>query len=86
MSKSSPANPNLSFEKALERLEGLVEAMEGGGIPLDQLVAKFEEGTELLRHCQRKLGDAELKVEKLRQASPTPELEDLDSGKGSDQG
>jgi len=64
MAKNTPQD-ELSFEAALEKLEGLIEAMEDGETALDELVAKFEEGSKLLKHCQRKLEDAELKIEKL---------------------
>lgn len=54
-----------TFEESLEHLEGLIEAMENGDIPLADLVAKFEEGSKLLKHCQKQLKEAELKIEKL---------------------
>ncbi len=56
---------DLSFEEALERLETLIESMESGDTPLDELVAKFEEGSTLLKTCRKKLTAAELKIEKL---------------------
>jgi exodeoxyribonuclease VII small subunit len=59
-------NAKLSFEAALARLETLVDAMEQGDIPLADLLAKYEEGTKLLRTCEVRLKDAELKIEKLK--------------------
>ena len=56
----------LSFETALERLEAVVEAMESGDIPLAELLAKFEEGNKLLKLCEARLKDAELKIEQLK--------------------
>lgn len=56
----------LSFETALTRLESLVDAMEQGEIPLADLLAKYEEGTKLLRACEARLKQAELKIEKLK--------------------
>jgi exodeoxyribonuclease VII small subunit len=56
----------LSFEAALTRLESLVDAMEQGEIPLADLLAKYEEGTKLLRACEARLKEAELKIEKLK--------------------
>ncbi len=58
-------NDSLSFEDALERLENILESMESGDTPLADLVAKFEEGSNLLKVCQSKLKEAELKIEKL---------------------
>jgi exodeoxyribonuclease VII small subunit len=39
----------LTFEAALDRLEGLVDSMEQGEVPLAELLAKYEEGTKLLK-------------------------------------
>ena len=58
-------NDSLTFEDALERLESILESMESGDTPLADLVAKFEEGSNLLKVCQVKLKEAELKIEKL---------------------
>ena len=58
-------NDTLTFEDALERLESILESMESGNTPLADLVAKFEEGSTLLKVCQEKLKEAELKIEKL---------------------
>ena len=56
---------NQTFEDALGRLETILESMESGDTPLADLVAKFEEGSNLLKICQEKLKEAELKIEKL---------------------
>ena len=56
----------LSFETALGRLEAVVESMESGDVPLADLLAKFEEGTKLLKICETRLKDAELKIEQLK--------------------
>ena len=56
----------LSFEAALGKLETIVESMESGDVPLADLLAKFEEGTRLLKVCEGRLKDAELKIEVLK--------------------
>jgi exodeoxyribonuclease VII small subunit len=56
----------LSFETALEKLETIVESMESGDVPLADLLAKFEEGNTLLRHCESRLKEAEIKIEQLK--------------------
>jgi exodeoxyribonuclease VII small subunit len=56
----------LSFETALAKLETIVESMETGEVPLADLLAKFEEGNKLLRHCEGRLKEAELKIEQLK--------------------
>jgi exodeoxyribonuclease VII small subunit len=56
----------LTFEVALSKLEAVVESMESGEIPLDELLQKFELGNKLLKTCEVRLKDAELKIEKLK--------------------
>jgi exodeoxyribonuclease VII small subunit len=56
----------LSFETALSKLETIVESMETGEVPLADLLAKFEEGNKLLRQCEGRLKEAELKIEQLK--------------------
>jgi exodeoxyribonuclease VII small subunit len=56
----------LSFETALTKLETIVESMETGEVPLADLLAKFEEGNKLLKHCEGRLKEAELKIEQLK--------------------
>jgi exodeoxyribonuclease VII small subunit len=55
----------LSFEKAIEKLEKLVDELETGDLPLDKALAKFEEGIKLSRLCQQKLDETEKKVSML---------------------
>ena len=56
---------NLPFEEALKRLEGIVDAMENDDLPLETLLAKYEEGTRLAQSCQTRLVEAEVKVQQL---------------------
>ena len=56
---------DVPFEDALKKLEAIVEAMEAGDLPLETLLARFEDGTRLAQHCQAKLSEAELKIQKL---------------------
>jgi exodeoxyribonuclease VII small subunit len=69
MSKSARAGDaprnNPPFEEALKKLETIVEAMESGDLPLETLLAKYEEGTQLAQICQAKLAEAELKIQQL---------------------
>ncbi|GEM_PF-603642 len=53
------------FEKALEDLEKIVEAMESGELTLDQALKKYEEGVGLVRACQSKLTETEKRIEVL---------------------
>jgi exodeoxyribonuclease VII small subunit len=61
-----PKDTKLSFEDALEKLEAIVESMESGDVPLADLLAKFEDGTKLLKVCEGRLKEAELKIEQLK--------------------
>lgn len=51
-----------TFEEAVERLETLTQAMQGSNLPLEQALAAYQEGTELVRFCQTKLAEAEQKL------------------------
>lgn len=51
------------FEKDLERLEQIVDALETGGLPLDEALKRFEEGIKIAVRCEKALTDAERKVE-----------------------
>ena len=55
----------LSFEEALRQLEEIVSVLERGDISLDQAIAAYEKGTALKTHCQKRLEEARLKVEKI---------------------
>jgi len=54
---------DVSFEKALEKLEKIVEALESGDITLEDALTRYEEGIKLSRLCQEKLATAEKKIE-----------------------
>ena len=56
-------NEKFQFEKALEDLEKIVEAMESGELTLDQALKKYEEGVGLVRACQSKLTETEKRIE-----------------------
>jgi len=75
---SSKTSDNPDFEESLERLETIVESMESGDIPLAELVSKFEEGNNLLIVCQKRLKDAELKIDKLKKGKDKIELESFE--------
>ncbi|MCK5374541.1 MAG: exodeoxyribonuclease VII small subunit [Alphaproteobacteria bacterium] len=55
----------LSFEEALEELETIVRKLETGEAPLEDSISAYERGTELKRHCEEKLRDAQIKIEKI---------------------
>ena len=55
----------MTFEEALAALEQVVDQLEGSQVPLEQSIALYERGDALKKHCDAKLGEAELKVEKI---------------------
>ena len=52
----------LTFEQAMSRLEQIVRSLEGGNVPLEDLISLFDEGTKLVKHCTERLDKAEEKV------------------------
>ncbi len=54
-----------TFEGSLKELERIVEQLEGGDLPLERSLELFEQGVRLSRECQRRLDEAERKVELL---------------------
>jgi exodeoxyribonuclease VII small subunit len=64
ISGNNAAN-TVPFEEALKKLEVIVEAMESDDLPLETLLAKYEEGSKLVKICREKLSDAELKIQQL---------------------
>jgi exodeoxyribonuclease VII small subunit len=63
--QNSPSAKEPPFEEALQKLEAVVEAMEGDDLPLETLLAKYEEGAKLVKICQEKLAQAEAKIQQL---------------------
>jgi exodeoxyribonuclease VII small subunit len=61
--------PTVPFEEALQKLESIVEGMESGDLPLESLLAKYEEGVKLAKICQDKLAEAELKIQQLEKTA-----------------
>ena len=55
----------IKFEKAMSRLEQIVEELERGELDIDKSLEIFEEGIKMSRVCSKKLNEAEQKIEKL---------------------
>jgi exodeoxyribonuclease VII small subunit len=55
----------IKFEKAMDRLEHIVEELEKGELDIDKSLEIFEEGIKMSRVCSKKLNEAEQKIEKL---------------------
>jgi exodeoxyribonuclease VII small subunit len=82
-SKPKQREAELNFEGAMDRLEKIVEQMESGKLPLEDLIVRYEEGMNLVKICQERLANAEQKIEIIARNSagkaivkdfePTPE-------------
>ena len=62
MAKTTPPAADVPFEKALEELEAIVAKMEEGKLPLEESLAAYQRGAELLRHCEGKLSAAQARI------------------------
>jgi exodeoxyribonuclease VII small subunit len=62
MAKTTAAAADIPFEKALEELEAIVAKMEEGKLPLEESLAAYQRGAELLRHCEGKLSAAQARI------------------------
>ena len=56
---------SLSFEEALAELESIVRAMEDRNTTLDAAISAYERGSQLRRHCEARLREAEARVERI---------------------
>jgi exodeoxyribonuclease VII small subunit len=75
---STPEVSEIKFETALSELEQIVHTMEDGRLPLEESIAAYRRGSELLRHCQQQLSDAERKIQVLEDGA----LRDFDTSNG----
>lgn len=56
---------DMTFEQAIAELEGIVQNLESGRAPLEESIASYERGVRLKKHCEKKLGEAKAKIEKI---------------------
>ena len=59
----------LTFEQAVVELEAIIKKLEDGRMPLEDAVKAFERGSELKKICEKKLKDAQLKIDILSEKS-----------------
>jgi exodeoxyribonuclease VII small subunit len=70
-----------SFEDAMARLDAIVAELEEDKLPLEQMLARYEEGVALARFCGEKLEAAEQKVRLIaKKADGKVTLEEFDDG------
>jgi exodeoxyribonuclease VII small subunit len=71
----------MSFEQALAELEDIVRQLESGERLLDDAIGAYERGAQLKRHCELKLRQAQVRVERISLAADgTPRAEPADIG------
>ena len=68
MANAQPVE-TLGFEDALVELDSIVKRLESGKAPLEESIADYERGVKLKLHCEKKLKEAQLKIEKITLAS-----------------
>lgn len=76
MAKTTKSIEALTYEQALQELEGILEELESESRGLDETMGLFERGQLLIRHCQTLLDKAELKVRTLGQENQTEDGEE----------
>jgi exodeoxyribonuclease VII small subunit len=65
MTQAPPEVGSLSFEEALRELERIVAQLESGQAPLEESIDLYARGAQLKAHCEAKLEQARLRVEKI---------------------
>ncbi|HAD81996.1 MAG: exodeoxyribonuclease VII small subunit [Candidatus Edwardsbacteria bacterium RIFOXYD12_FULL_50_11] len=63
--KKAKTDADFKFEKALARIEQIVDQMESGEIELDQALTLYQEGMELMARCQATLEETQNKIKKI---------------------
>lgn len=82
------SDDSIDFEASFGKIEGIVAALEGGDVPLEEALRLYEEAISHVRLCHRRLAQAEARIEVLRrvesdgsyQSEPLEELDDEEGG------
>ena len=56
----------MTFEDAMDELEGIVNALDKGDVSLDEAIAAYDRGSVLKDHCEKRLNQAKMKVETIQ--------------------
>ena len=65
MTHAAPSLAQMSFESAMTELESIVKNLESGKMSLEESITSYERGMALKAHCETKLRDAQMKIEKI---------------------
>jgi exodeoxyribonuclease VII small subunit len=60
-----PDIAKLGFEEAMKQLEDIVRDLEGGKSKLEDAIKHYERGVALKRHCEKKLAEAQMKIDRI---------------------
>ena len=80
-SVANQISDDVKFETALTELEQIVQNMEAGNLSLEDSITAYRRGSDLLKHCQNQLSDAERKIQVLEDGT----LRDFDGAQGTGQ-
>lgn len=69
---------DIDFEEALKKMEEIVKSLEEGELSLSESLKKFEEGAELAKFCEKRLDEAERKIQKLVEREGKIKLESIE--------
>jgi exodeoxyribonuclease VII small subunit len=86
MTNGKDDNRPLTFEESVAQLESIVAAIESGQIGLEESLAKYEQGMELVKKCRGILDRAEKRIEQLTQQGDSLCAQPLDAAKLLDAG
>jgi exodeoxyribonuclease VII small subunit len=84
---AAPLGPDgkpYTFEKALARLESIVDELEDGKLTLESSIARFEEGVTLTRYLETELSRAQKRVEELVESAGVPSTRDWEGDEADD--
>lgn len=76
---------DLSYEKAFERLNAVVDEMSSPSVPLEKLMKLYEEGMELARHCEKLLTGYEKRLQSFARQSVLNEAALLDTDESEEE-
>jgi exodeoxyribonuclease VII small subunit len=67
-----------TFEERFVRLQETITSLEQGGLPLDEAIARFEQGIKMAAECRAMLDAAELRVTRLMESDQLADLPEAD--------
>jgi len=78
---------DLAFEEAVERLEKIIDQIETGETGLEESLARYEQGMELVSHCRRILDRADQRIKELTKRADGAFVEaEAQTGEGAEEG